>query len=166
MPTEGNAMKNLLVAATIALAAAAGAQASGNPIQRDPISVRVEAPVFLGPTKECPAFRVHTRLASDGHAVGSSFFCVSSAPFDEATGLLTESGTLILHLPGGKLVLDATIVDDLSGYPVVDQTVTGTVLSGGGLYRGASGSLSGGGTVVFDENGDPHPDSTLVVDLD
>jgi hypothetical protein len=160
-------MKKVLAVAIAALAAAGMAQASGTPIQRDPITVRVEAPIFLGPTAECPAFRVHTRLLSgDARAIGSSLFCVSSASFDETTGLLTEAGTLTLHLPGGEIVAGATIVDDLSSYPTVGQTISGVVVAGNGLYLGVSGTLSGGGTVAFDENGVPHPDSTLVVDLD
>jgi len=31
------------------------------------------------------------------------------------------------------------------------------VVTGTGLYLGASGTLSGGGTIVFDENGVPPP---------
>jgi hypothetical protein len=160
-------MKKLLVVATVALGATAAAQASGTPIQRDSVAVRIDAPVFLGPTEACPAFRVHSRLLSGaGKVIGSSSFCVKSAPFDEATGLLTEIGTLTLHVPGGAIVTEATIVDDLSGYPLVRQTISGTVLSARGLYVVASGTLSGGGTIVFDENGEPHPDSALVIDLE
>jgi hypothetical protein len=160
-------MRMLFAVAILALAAAGAAQASGNPIQGDPVTVRIEAPVFLGPTGACPAFRVHTRLAGgDGRPLGSSLFCVRSASFDDPTGVLTEVGTLTLHVPGGAIVAEATIVDELAAYPVVPQTISGTVVSGSGLYQGASGSLAGGGTVVFDENGNPHPDSTVVVDLD
>ena len=153
-------MKKLwLAVAAGALVAAGTANASGNPIQPDPIRVKVVAPVFLGPTLDCPALRVHTRLVSEtGAVVGASFFCVSSATFDEA------AGTLELHLPGGEIVTQATILDDFGVYPIV-QTISGTVESGNGVYRGATGTLSGGGTIVFDQNGDPVPDSTLVVDL-
>jgi len=159
-------MKKLwLAVAAGALIAAGTANASGNPIQPDPIRVKVDAPVFLGPTLDCPALRVHTRLVSEtGAVVGASFFCVSSATFDEAAGTLTEAGTLELHLPGGEIVTEATILDDFGVYPIV-QTISGTVESGNGVYRGATGTLSGGGTIVFDQNGDPVPDSTLVVDL-
>jgi len=153
-------MKKLwLAVAAGALIAAGTANASGNPIQPDPIRVKVDAPVFLGPTLDCPALRVHTRLVSEtGAVVGASFFCVSSATFDEA------AGTLELHLPGGEIVTEATILDDFSVYPIV-QTISGTVESGNGVYRGATGTLSGGGTIVFDQNGVPVPDSTLVIDL-
>jgi len=154
----------LAVVAGALIAAAGTANASGNPIQQDRIRVKVDAPLFLGPTLACPALRVHTRLVSEtGAVVGASFFCVSSATFD-AAGTLTEAGTLELHLPGGEIVTEATIVDDFRVYPIV-QTIAGTVESGTGVYRGATGTLSGGGTIVFDQNGDPVPDSTLVVDL-
>ncbi len=46
------------------------------------------------------------------------------------------------------------------------QKSTTMVVTGTGLYLGASGTLSGGGTIVFDDNGVPHPDSKIVVDLD
>ena len=150
-----------------ALVAAGTAQAGGNPIQGDPITVRVEAPIFIGPTPGCPAFRVHTRLLSEsGTVIGSSMLCASSATFDEATATLTEVGTLTLYLPGGTILANATLADAFGGYPIVTQTVSGAVVAGTGLYLGASGTLSGGGTIVFDENGVPHPHSTLVIDLD
>jgi hypothetical protein len=150
-----------------ALVAAGTAQAGGNPIQVDMITARVEAPTFLDSTPECPALRVHTRLRSkSGTVIGSSMLCVSSLAFDEATATLTELGTLMLHLPGGTIVASATLADAFGGYPVVTQTISGAVVAGTGLYLGASGTLAGGGTIVFDENGVPHPDSTIVVDLD
>ena len=150
--------------AAIALVGTGAAQ-GGNPIQGDPIRAKVEAPVFLGSTPACAALRVQTRLVSEaGAVIGASLFCVSSASFDDRTGTLTEAGALELHLPGGEIVTRATIVDDLSVYPIV-QTISGTVGSGNGVYQGATGTLSGGGTIVFDQNGEPVPDSTLVVDL-
>ena len=141
----------------------AGAAQAGNPIQQGEIRAKVEAPVFLGPTPACPVLRAHTRLVSEaGAAIGSSLFCV--ARLDEATASQTQTGTLTLHLPGGEIVTHAVIVDDFGVYPIV-QTISGTVEDAGGHYRGATGTLSGGGTIVFDENGRPVPDSTLVVDL-
>src|SRR5262245_46741849 len=146
-------------------ALSAGAAQGGNPIQRGEIRAKVEAPVFLGPTAACPALRAHTRLASEaGAVIGSSLFCVASAPFDEATATQTQTGTLTLHVPGGEIVTHAVIVDDFSVYPIV-QTISGMVEGGSGHYLGATGTLSGGGTIVFDQNGRPVPDSTLVVDL-
>src|SRR5262249_23195162 len=146
-------------------AVSAGAAQGGNPIQQGEIRAKVEAPVFLGPTPDCPALRAHTQLVSEaGAVIGSSLFCVASATFDEATATQTQIGTLTLHRPGGEIVTHAVIVDDFGVYPIV-QTISGTVEGGGGLYRGATGTLSGGGTIVFDENGRPVPDSTLVVDL-
>jgi hypothetical protein len=150
--------------AAIALIGAGTAQ-GGNPIQSGPIKAKVEAPAFLGPSPACAAYRVHTRLVSEaGGVIGSSSFCVASASFDEALRTQTQTGTLDLHLPGGEIVTRATIVDDFSVYPIV-QTISGTVVSGNGVYQGARGTLSGGGTIVFNSNGDPVPDSTLVVDL-
>jgi hypothetical protein len=153
--------------AVAALVVSGTAHAVGTPIQSDPIVAKVDGPVFLGPTSACPAGRVHTRLVSEaGRVIGSSMLCLSSAVFDEASATFTQAGALTLHLPGGTIVADATIADDFSGYPVVQQSISGTVVGGTGLYRGATGSLSGGGTILFDESGVPHPDSTLVVDLD
>jgi hypothetical protein len=158
-------MKSILAVVALALAAAGVATAADNPIQRDQITVRVDRPVFLAPTPACPEFRAETRLLSEsGAVVGSSFFCVASAV--PAGPLVTQSGTLTLLLPGGKIVTEAAIVDDFGGFPIVGQTISGAVVAGSGLYGGASGTLAGGGTIVFDENGVPHPDSTLVVDLD
>jgi hypothetical protein len=160
-------MKKILAVTAAALAAAGVAQAAGQPIQRGPITVRIDAPVFLGPTPACPEFRAHTRLLSETGAVaGSSMLCVSSVTFDESTATLTEVGILTLYLPGGTIVTAATLADALGGYPVVTQTISGSVIAGTGVYLGASGTLAGGGTIFFDENGVPHPDSTLVVDFD
>ena len=160
-------MRKVLAVVGVALAAVGVAQASGNPIQLDPITVRVDRPVFLGPTPACPQFRAQTRLlAETGAVVGSSMLCVSSQTFDLPTATLTEVGKLTLHLPGGTIVTAATLADALGGYPVVTQTISGSVIAGTGVYLGASGTLAGGGTIVFDENGVPHPNSTLVVDLD
>jgi hypothetical protein len=160
-------MRKVLAVVAAALTAAGIAHASGNPIQRDPITVRVDAPVFLGPTPACPQFRAHTRLLSEsGAVVGSSMLCVSSVTFDESTATLTEVGILTLYLPGGTIVTTATLADTFSGYPIVTQTISGSVTAGTGIYLRASGTLAGGGTIVFDENGVPHPDSTLFVDLD
>ena len=160
-------MRNVLVVVAVALTAVGVARASGNPIQRDPITVRVDRPVFLGPTPACPEFRAQTRLlAESGAVVGSSMLCVSSVTFDVSTATLTEVGILTLYLPCGEIVTTATLADILSGYPIVTQTISGSVTAGTGVYLRASGTLAGGGTIVFDDNGVPHPDSTLVVDLD
>jgi hypothetical protein len=161
-------MKTLTAALVGAAVAAAGAaHAAGNPIQTDPIRAKVASPVFLGPTPACPAGRVHTGLVSEsGAVIGSSLLCVASEAFDETTATFVETATLVLHLPGGEMVASATLADDFSGYPVVQQAISGTVLDGAGRYRGASGALSGAGTIVFDEDGVPHPDSTIVIDLD
>jgi hypothetical protein len=160
-------MKQTLAVFAVALAATGVANASGNPIQRNPITVRVDRPVFLGPTPACPEFRAETRLLSEsGAVVGSSMVCVSSQTFDPPTATLTEVGTLTLHLPGGTIATAATLADALGGYPIVTQTISGSVIAATGVYLGASGTLTGGGTIVFDENGVPHPDSTLVVNLD
>jgi hypothetical protein len=160
-------MRKVLAVVAAALAAAGIAEAAGNPIQTDPITVRVDAPDFLGPTPACPEFRAHTRLLSEsGAVVGSSTLCVSSVTFDESTATMTQVGILTLYLPGGTIVTTATLADTFSGYPIITQTISGSVVAGTGVYLGASGTLAGGGTIVFDENGVPHPDSTLVVDLD
>jgi hypothetical protein len=160
-------MKKVLAVVAAALTAAGVAQGSASPIQRDPITVRIDAPVFLGPTPACPEFRAHTRLLSEsGAVVGSSMLCVSSVTFDESTATMTQIGILTLHVPGGTIFTSATLADALGGYPIVTQTISGSVIAGRGVYRGASGTLAGGGTILFDENGVPHPDSTLVVDLD
>ena len=98
--------------------------------------------------------------------VGSSMLCAESVTFDDSTATLTEVGILTLHLPAGTIVTAAMLADGFGGYPIVTQTIAGSVTAGTGMYLGASGTLAGGGTIVFDENGVPHPNSTLVVDLD
>jgi len=158
--------KKWVVLVVFALVAAGPAQAGWNDVQRDVIRVNVEAPVFLGPTPACPALRVHTLLVSDaGAVIGSSILCASSAVFDEETATYTEVGTLALHLAGGEILARVIIDDDFSVYPVV-QTISGTVTRSNGVYRGATGTVSGGGTIVFDADGVPHPDSTIIVDFD
>ena len=92
--------------------------------------------------------------------------CVSSVTFDPPTATLTEVGILTLYLSGGTIATAATLADALGGYPVVTQTISGSVIAATGVYLGALGTLAGGGTILFDENGVPHPDSMLVVDLD
>jgi hypothetical protein len=158
-------MRKVLITFVAVAALSAGAAQAGNPIQQGEIRAKVDAPVFLGPTPGCPALRAHTALVSEtGTVIGSSLFCVASASFDEATATQTQTGTLTLHIPGGEIVARAVILDDFGVYPIV-QTISGTVESGGGLYRGATGALSGGGTIVFDGVGSPIPDSTLIIDL-
>ena len=160
-------MKKVLAIVIAALATAGVAQASGNPIQHDPITVRIAAPIFLGPTPACPEFRAHTQLLSEsGAVIGSSMLCVSSVTFNESTLTMTQVGVLTLYVPGGTIVTAATLADALGGYPIIKQTISGSVIAGTGIYLGASGTLAGGGTIVVDENGVPHPNTTLVVDLD
>jgi hypothetical protein len=79
---------------------------------------------------------------------------------------MTQAGVLALYVPGGTIVTAATLADALGGYPIIKQTISGSVIAGTGIYLGASGTLAGGGTIVVDENGVPHPNTTLVVDLD
>src|SRR5215210_388428 len=158
--------KQLVALVAVGLVAAGAAQAGGNPIQGDPVVARIDAPLFLGPTPQCPQFRVHTRLLSEsGGVIGSSLLCVSQPP-EEPEGMRIETGVLTLHVPGGKIVTDATLVYSFAGFPNVTQTISGTVVGGSGHYCGATGTLSGGGTIVFDENFVPHPDVTIVADLD
>lgn len=152
----------LIATAVLACAASAGAT---SPIQLDPVHVRItDAPTFLGPTPKCPAFRSHVALRSpSGQLRGTSLLCVQSV----AEGALsTEKGSLKLFLPGGTIELDVTLVDDFGNFPEVTQTATGSVTHGTGNYLGATGSLTGGGTIVIDPDGNPHPDLALTVDLD
>jgi hypothetical protein len=104
-------------------------------------------------------------LSESGAVVGSSLLCVSLVTPDEAAATLTEVGTLTLNLRGGTIRRPRRSLT-FDGSPIVKQTISGSVIAGTGLYLGASGTLSGGGTIVFDENGVPHPNSILVLDLD
>jgi hypothetical protein len=137
---KGEAMKKRLAAlVTIGLFVTGTAEAGGNPIQGDPIKAKVEAPVFLGSTPACAAFRVQTRLLSvAGNVIGSSMLCVSTATFDDTRATFTVIGMLTLHLPGGRILASATFVEAFSGYPIVTQTISGLVVGGTGIYRDAS----------------------------
>jgi hypothetical protein len=154
----------LLVAAVLATA---GAAQAGNLIQSSPVVVRIaDPPTFLVPTPQCPAERSHVQLLSpEGHQLGTSLLCVQAANFDESTATFTEIGTLTLYVPGGKLETAVTIIDDFTGFPVLTQTLTGSVTGGSGTYLGATGSITGGGTILFGADG-PQPDLTFTVALD
>jgi len=155
----------LLAAFAAALVAAATAHAAGNPIQRGLITVAVKSPVFLPPTPGCAAGRAHTMLVTEsGATIGSSMFCIASAPFDPVTSVLVQTGTLTFHLPGGAIIAETTIVDNLAIYPFA-QSITGTVVGGRGIHARASGTVEGSGTIVFDENGDFDPDTTIEIEL-
>jgi hypothetical protein len=148
-----------------ALAATATAHAAGNPIQTGRITVGVEWPLFLPSTPECAAGRAHTTLVTEsGAVIGSSMFRIASAPFDSETSILIESGTLTFYLPGGAVFADTTIVDQLTDYPF-KQSIAGTVIGGSGIYAGASGTVGGSGTIVFDDKGNFDPDTTIEIDL-
>ena len=88
-----------------------------------------------------------------------------TASFDESTATFTEIGTLTLYVPGGKCETAVTIIDDFTGFPVLTQTLTGSVTGGSGTYLGATGSITGGGTIFFGTDG-PQPDLTFIVALD
>lgn len=161
-------MNKLVLPLLLAVAlAGAGIAEAGNPIQHDPVVVRIASPpTFLGPTPQCPAFRSHVQVqTADASQLGTSLLCVQVANFDDETGTFTEIGTLTLYLPGGTIDTAVTIVDDFTGFPIVTSTLTGDVTGGSGIYLGASGSISGAGTVVVGPDG-PQPDLTLTVDLD
>jgi hypothetical protein len=87
------------------------------------------------------------------------------ANFDETTATFTEIGRLTLYVPGGKFETAVTIIDDFTGFPIVTQTLTGSVTGGSGTYLGATGSITGGGTILFGADG-PQPDLTFTVALD
>jgi hypothetical protein len=159
-------MKTMFLLVAVVLAIAGAAQA-GNPIQSSPVVVRIaDPPTFLVPAPQCPAERSHVQLLSrDGHQLGTSLLCVQTASFDESTATFTEIGTLTLYLPGGKLETAVTIIDDFTGFPVLTQTLAGSVTGGSGIYLGATGSIAGGGTILFGTDG-PQPDLTFTVALD
>jgi len=159
-------MKTMFLLVAVILATAGAAQA-GNPIQSSPVVVKIaDPPTFLVPTPHCPAERSHVQLLSpDGHQLGTSLLCVQTANFDESTATFTEIGTLTLYVPGGKLETAVTIIDDFTGFPVLTQTLTGSVTGGSGIYLGTTGSITGGGTILFGTDG-PLPDLTFTVALD
>jgi hypothetical protein len=161
-------MKKLLLSLVLLLLlTGVGFAHAASPIQRDPVTVRiVSAPTFLGATPKCPALRSHVQLQSvAGTQLGTSLLCVQVATFDDATGIFTEIGTLTLYLPGGTIETAVTIVDDFAGFPIVTQSLTGDVVDGTGIYRGARGSITGGGTIFLGPQG-PQPDLTFTVDFD
>ncbi len=159
-------MKTMFLLVAVVLAGA-GAARAGNPIQSSPVLVRIaDPPIFLVATPQCPVERSHVQLLSrDGHQLGTSLLCVQTANFDESTATFTEIGTLTLYVPGGKLETAVTIIDDFTGFPILTQTLTGSVTGGSGTYLGAAGSIIGGGTILFGADG-PQPDLTFSVALD
>jgi len=152
------------LAAVIALAAASGV-ASAFPSFPNPIVLRATAtPTFLGPTPSCPAGRAHERVTNlDGRVIGAFEFCFASFVGDPFTGDVA-TGVATFYLEGGTIETTLT----LNETPIPDgvfQTDTGGVTQATGTYAGASGTLSGGGAIVFDANGVPHPGLTLTIAL-
>jgi hypothetical protein len=153
------------LAAAIALAAVATAVASAAPSFPNPIVMRATAiPTFLGPTPSCPAGRVHEQVTNvDGQVIGALEFCFATFVGDPITGDVA-TGVATFYLPGGTIETTLTLGET----PIADgvlQTDNGSVTRATGTYAGASGPLSGGGAIVFDANGVPHPDLTLTIAL-
>jgi len=70
-----------------------------------------------------------------------------------------------LHLPGGTIQVSITNIetfafDETTGVTTITEAWDGAVTGGKGLYRGAAGTLTADGTVVF------NPDGTGSVDIE
>jgi hypothetical protein len=153
------------LAAVIAAGASAASIASASAPLPNPIVIRATAvPTFLGPTPSCPVFRAHERATDpDGRTIGSYEFCFASFVGDPSTGDV-GTGVAGFDLVGGMIETTLTLTETPIANGVL-QTVTGRITLATGTYAGATGSVSGGGSIVFDASGTPHPDLTLTITL-
>jgi hypothetical protein len=154
-----------VLAAVIALAAVAAAVASAARSFPNPIVMRATAiPTFLGPTSSCPAGRAHEQVTNlDGRVIGAFEFCFATFAGDPIAGDVA-TGVATFYLACGTIETTLTLAET----PIADgvvQTDNGSVTRATGTYAGASGPLTGGGAIVFDANGVPHPDLTLTIAL-
>lgn len=128
-------------------------------------TVRLTGPiVFMGGPAECAVARAQGKLyAGDGRLAGFLRACYQD--YTAGEGYQVFEGTAALHLHGGVVLASIVNREDFRSDTVADSTWTGTVLSGTGRYRGATGTLAGAGQIVFDAAGDPHPDIVFTLTL-
>jgi hypothetical protein len=136
----------------------AGTAAADRRPERSIVLHATAIPAFFDATPACPAFS-----AIEQASTGSFEFCFWTAAFDDIGGAKL-SGTATFDLPGGTIETTLTLVEVATATGVI-QTDTGTIFRGTGRYRGATGSLSGGGPIDFDSTGTPAPDLTLTLTL-
>jgi hypothetical protein len=152
------------------LAAAGAALALGGPASADRrpdgnLVVRVVGvPTFSDATPACPAFSASDVMQSPaGTPLGSFEFCFATSS-QNASGGDTDTGTATFHLRRGTIETTLTL-DEVPTATGVLQTDSGTIFGGTGIYRGATGSIGGGGPIDFDTSGTSRPNLTLTLTL-
>jgi hypothetical protein len=146
MSARSKATLATVVAALALLASASAAVA-------DPGAIVFHAtanPEFLGPTANCPIFRLQEPIeAPNGAPMGSFEFCFATFSQD-ASGGLDATGTATFQLPGGTLLATLHLVEIPTSSNGVVQFSSGAVTGGTGLYSGASGVWHAAGPITFD----------------
>ena len=113
------------------------------------------------PTAACPAFGLTEAVQSrSGTPIGRLEFCLVTDVPDGAGGD-TSLGTATFS-PGGTISTTVTLVEVANTAKFV-QTDSGTIIGGTGIYFGATGTMSGKGTIAFDPDGSAHPDLTFTL---
>lgn len=158
-------MRRMLPLLIICAAAAATATQAGSAIQEaDALTVRViDSPVFLPVTADCAVERLRTKLRSTaGVVIGDNSVCYRSATVSGFTETLDLVETF--YVPGGAIETHQTLLLTFSSdLPVASVASTGVVTQATGVYLGATGSVTGSGTIAVDADGTVHPDLTFVI---
>ena len=110
---------------------------------------------LTGPATGAPTGACFLRIAGTIAGGGSSVYCLKTftgQPGPRAT--VRDAGVLTLVLPSGRIVARVDIVQRYAADGEhARQALTGTVVSGTRAYRGARGTIAGGGTDVEDAPG-------------
>lgn len=136
----------ILISTTAAISAviAVPAEASAPTV----IHVRtVGAAVFLDPTPRCEVARATAHLRQEAQPAGRLRVCYQT--FIPGDDFQVFEGPAAVRLRAGTVYADTVNVE----VPVADNKVTSTfagqITGGTGAFRGASGSVSGAGTILF-----------------
>jgi hypothetical protein len=102
----------------------------------------------------------------DGPGLGDIDICITWETF--APGFHAFRGTWRLAGGGGTLTFAVSGSETFAFFPNLhlDQVVTGTVVEATGEYRGARGTIGGGGPIVINPDGSGSPSLAFEVDLD
>jgi hypothetical protein len=155
------------IALTLVALAAAGTTVgvAANPVQESPILLRItDLPRFFASARCAAGFLLREELrAESGQVIGNAEFCFRTEVAEGGT--ITETEDVTFHIPGGAIYADLTQVNVATSPSSFETTFTGPVTGGTGHYLGASGTVTGSGSITFDADGTPHPDLTFTITL-
>jgi hypothetical protein len=168
---EERGMSTKILTMLLVLAAAVAAAPAGARSQDDDkkIVVRVMDLQFGDPTASCVAgVATYSLVSPAGAVVGSGTACLTSFASDCPLQVFigcheTVLSTLTFNFVGrGSVTAPSTFNDVWISDTTVVIRVTGEITDGTGEFAGASGSMTGRGTIDYSA---PQPDATWVVRL-